>query len=465
MPENDPFEPLDNFPEGLHVDALPASEVRRRGDRMRRRNTALAAVGGVVAAAVFIGVPVALTAGNDKDTIDPAPAPPSATEDAQPDWLTEIPEDFPVTEGMTDEGEPTEGDLDAYAVCEFAYPTSPGTADTVTWFFSNDGESSQTRTFQVWPDETTAQASLNALVEAVQACPQQTTEGGEDLIESRLVDFETGGDTSVTFVQQIVQDDGLVSQLTTVEVTQVGNAVLVDSSFGSAGGDQAIDIATQNLAERSAPTRAAMCVFSADPCSTTEVTPDPETSSSPPIPSGTVAIPAGFPLAQGMDDTADSDVEGPGPDVEAGRVVDVCGTDVWAPSGLVERLAVRETGIEYLETRELTTFITADEPIEEMTMVRDAVRDCAHLDGDSYGYTTRMLEGPEGSDSFTWGYFADEGLDGAVFQLTRVGSSILVVFAAGEMSESSLQPQADSLTETTLALTPEMCVFTEDGCS
>ena len=47
MPDNDPLESLDNFSEGLHVNSLPASEVRRRGDRMRRRNTALATVGGV----------------------------------------------------------------------------------------------------------------------------------------------------------------------------------------------------------------------------------------------------------------------------------------------------------------------------------------------------------------------------------------------------------------------------------
>ena len=53
------------------MNPLPASEVRRRGDRMRRRNTALATVGGVVAAAVFIGTPVALMSGNDNGTVDP----------------------------------------------------------------------------------------------------------------------------------------------------------------------------------------------------------------------------------------------------------------------------------------------------------------------------------------------------------------------------------------------------------
>ena len=61
MPDNDDLSSFtDGFSEGMHVNPLPASEVRRRGDRMRRRNTTLATVGGVVAAAVFIGTPVAL---------------------------------------------------------------------------------------------------------------------------------------------------------------------------------------------------------------------------------------------------------------------------------------------------------------------------------------------------------------------------------------------------------------------
>jgi hypothetical protein len=466
MPDNDPLESLDHFSEGMHVSSLPASEVRRRGDRMRRRNTALATVGGVVAAAVFIGTPVALMNGsNDKTGPDPAPPAPSQSDDAKPPtWRTEIPAGFPVTQGMTDQGQPAEGGTDAFDLCDTAYPTSRGTAYTQTWSYSDDGESYVRRTFQLWPDDRAASESLDLLEAAVQACPQRTTPGGEDIVESKLVDFSTGGDASLTFVQQIVADDGLVSQLSTIEVTLVGNAVLVDSSYGSAAGDDVIEFETQRLADRSAVTREAMCVFAADPCSITEITPDPENSAAPPVEEGVVAIPADFPLAEGMDETAESDVEGPAANVEAAPLVDVCGTDVWAPSGVVQRLAARETGPEYVESRELATFITADEPADSLTQVRDAVSSCPRMQGESYGYTTKILDGPEGYDSFTWGWYADESLDGGVFQLTRVGSAVLVLYAAGESSESSLQPVADELTEVTLSLTPEMCLFTEDGC-
>jgi ferredoxin len=453
---------LSNFSEGMHVNPLPAPEVRRRGDRMRRRNTAAAAVGGVVAAAVFIGTPIALMNSGDSDGVQPAPPAPTQTDTSTPAWLTEIPEGFPVTEGMvTGDGGLAEGGTDALNLCDTAYPTSRGTEVTRTWSYSDDGESYVRRTLQLWRDNVAAYRSVAEVEEAVQACPQQPTPGGEEIIESKLVEFDTGGDASLTFVQQIVGDDGLVSQLTTVQVTQVGNAVLVASSYGAAGGDQAIDIATKVLASSTETTRAAMCVFSSDPCSG-PVT-DPETSE-PPVASGTAAIPAGFPLAESLDDGGDSDVEGPDPDVEGAPVVDVCGTAVWQPSLVVERLAARETGIEYLETRELFTFPTADEASESVTQVREAVTACPRLDGESYDYTTKVLDGPEGYDSFTWGSFADESLDGGVFQITRVGASVLVLYAAGETSEASLQPVADNLTEASLELAPEMCLFTEDGC-
>jgi hypothetical protein len=170
------------------------------------------------------------------------------------------------------------------------------------------------------------------------------------------------------------------------------------------------------------------------------------------------SIPDDFPLDRGLEGASATDVA-------TGPPLDVCGTPAWEPSGVVDRIATRSTDIEYLQQRELVTFITADEPAEELTMLRDAVRDCPRIEGESSGYTTTMLEGPEGLDSFSWGFVPEEGLGGGVFQVTRVGSAILVLYVEGEMSQSSLQPTADDLTQTTLDLAPEMCVFTEDGCS
>lgn len=472
MPDHDPLESLDNFPEGLHVNALPASEVRRRGDRMRRRNTALATVGGVVAAAVFIGTPVALMSGNDDDIVQPAPPAPTQT-DGPTDgkWLTEIPADFPLADGFPEtnglDGSPTEVvtegvNVEPLELCGTSWP-GDGLLDAYEITYTGESEDTSSRQLLLYDNDEVA-PSLTALREAVRACPNQPTEGGDSVLLSSLVDLDLGTEDSVVVAQQVQFDDGLISDLTVIEVARSGNAVWIETSYGSAAGPDVIEFETERLRDRAAVPLGAMCVFSVDPCSTTDVTPDPSTSSSTPAESGTAAIPDDFPLDVDLEDSADKDVAGPGPDVEAAPVVEVCGTPVWQPSSALERLVVRASGPEYLETRELVTFVSADEPAEALTLVREAVAACPEVENTGSVFNTMLLRGAEGYDSVTWGAFADEGLGGWVYQLTRVGSAVLVVYSSGEMSESSLQPTADSLTATTLGLARQMCVFTEDGC-
>ena len=107
-----------------------------------------------------------------------------------------------------------------------------------------------------------------------------------------------------------------------------------------------------------------------------------------------------------------------------------------------------------------------DEAIAAVAAVEAAVAACPETPGGegTGGYADKALRGDTGYESFTWGTVAQTALDGGVFQLTRVGYSVLVLYAAGEMSEPSLQPAANELTNDTLALAPEMCVFTADGC-
>ena len=165
MPDNDPLESLDNFPEGLHVDSLPASEVRRRGDRMRRRNTALATVGGVVAAAVFIGTPVALMSGTTTRTPSTRrsrPPTPTVTEDAQPGWLTEIPAEFPLADGFPEtngvDGSPTEvlddpgPQYDGIGACQTGV-VPPGQVDTAGITYTGESEDRSSRTLVLLADE------------------------------------------------------------------------------------------------------------------------------------------------------------------------------------------------------------------------------------------------------------------------------------------------------------------------
>jgi hypothetical protein len=273
MPDNDPLESLDHFSEGLHVNALPASEVRRRGDRMRRRNTALATVGGVVAAAVFIGTPVALmSSANDKNDVQPAPAP-TVTEDAPPDWLTEIPADFPLADGFPEtnglDGSSTEvvdeSVITPVQLCGMEWPTvDPVDAAGIT--YTGESEDTGDRTLLLLEDEAAAQTALDELREAVKACPNQPTGGGDSVLLSSLVDLDLDADDSVVVAQRVQFDDGLISDLTMTSVARSGNAVYVESSYGSAASDDVVDFEAERLRERSANVLVAMCVFAEGGC-------------------------------------------------------------------------------------------------------------------------------------------------------------------------------------------------------
>ena len=474
MPDNDPLESLDNFPEGLHVDSLPASEVRRRGDRMRRRNTALATVGGVVAAAVFIGTPVALLSGNDGgNDVDPAPAP-TETEDARPQWLTEIPAEFPLADGFPKtnglDGSPTEvvDDPTPFTVllCGAEWPTF-GHVDSAGISYAGESEDTSDRMLLLLSDESAARASLDELREGVRACPNAPWSDGDSILLSSLVDLDLGTEDSVVVAQRLQLDDGLITDLSVTEVARSGNALFVERSYGSAADDATVTFETERLKERSAVPLGAMCVFSADPCSTSDVTPDPENSPPSPVESEVAGIPAAFPLTAGFpEDDVETNTIGPNATVDTAPHIDLCGTPAWAPDGVVERLAVLRTGPEFRDARELVTFPSVDVAIAAVAAVEAAVAACPETPGGegTGGYANKVLRGNTGYESFTWGSVAQTALDGGVFQITRVGYSVLVLYAAGEMSEPSLQPAANELVNVTKTLAPDMCVFTADGC-
>ena len=214
---------------------------------MRRRNTALATVGGVVAAAVFIGTPVALMSSNDKDTVDPAPPvpTPSVTEDGQPGWLTEIPTEFPLADGFPEtnglDGSPTEvmdspgPQYDGIGACQTGV-IPDGQVDSAGITYTGESEDYSSRTLVLLADEASVAEYLEEVRELIRQCPTAPMDNGEDIYESALVDLDLGTEDSVVVAQQVRADDGLLSQLTVTEFAQSGNALFVEQSYGSAGG-------------------------------------------------------------------------------------------------------------------------------------------------------------------------------------------------------------------------------------
>lgn len=257
MSEHDLFESLRTMTT-TDLAPPPVSEVRRRGDRLRRRNTALAVVGASVAAAVAVGVPIALTQGGGTDDSLPIANDPSA---AAPSWRTSIPEAFPLTTRMprTNEysGTPVE-------VREDYQPQAPGPCGGEAWDVAGSsdtlqavwqaGEGGLDRTMTIYADDVAAEQRLDSLSERARFCAAEDVR--VDWFEEDL------GEQSVVFVN--TWDDGTAYLH---QAVRVGNAVLYSTSYFNGGGDPDVVTRTRELERaRSAEVIAQMCVFSADPC-------------------------------------------------------------------------------------------------------------------------------------------------------------------------------------------------------
>lgn len=104
---SDPIEErLDHFDPGRPVTPMNPAEVRRRGDRRRRRDIALATVGATVAV-VLIATPIALFSGGEDDqSLDPANPVPTPTASSGLASLSDVnllsAADLPSVKGFTD---------------------------------------------------------------------------------------------------------------------------------------------------------------------------------------------------------------------------------------------------------------------------------------------------------------------------------------------------------------------------
>src|SRR6476659_78805 len=98
---SDLFDPLRDMTREP-ASSLPATEVRRRGDRQRRRRTAVQVIGGAAAVAVvaFGALTVADRSPSTSREVPPASQGPSPTPAAGP--VTRVPDGFPLDDGMLD---------------------------------------------------------------------------------------------------------------------------------------------------------------------------------------------------------------------------------------------------------------------------------------------------------------------------------------------------------------------------
>ncbi|HEX6248939.1 MAG TPA: hypothetical protein VFZ64_13795 [Nocardioidaceae bacterium] len=299
----DPFEELKNL--NVAGPALPAHEVRRRGDRMRRRRTALQAVGAAAAVAVIASGGAMMT-GSLTSTTPPAgpatptpvetpsssPAPeqteppePSPTPAPEPEptpgptpeggWRTAVPDGFPIARGLPEAG----GDIPAWE-----WSVGPGTQLSAVACGEReklparpvDGlrvaveppDESAWRHLLLFEDAATAAEAHGRLLASAGNCP--------DVVQDRTSPDEirwflsqsARGRTPVIDVEGRVYAGGSdvrVPGRVLTRVVQVGNAVLV-ARLDSASSGIGRDAEARGLTSDVETLIGEMCVFAADGC-------------------------------------------------------------------------------------------------------------------------------------------------------------------------------------------------------
>ncbi|WP_395694077.1 hypothetical protein [Nocardioides sp.] len=441
----DPIDELEGFAMPP-LTPLPPTEVRRRGDKIRRRNNALAAVGGLAAVAAVVA-PIAVLAGHSSSSqLQPAPAPSVVTTVPETFDITAVPASSPVRFQASPRSA-----IDSFSLCGTSAFALPGSsADTVGATYAEPGtESSAARTVALFPDSATAAREVAGLREAVQGCPEDRA-GGNDVVWG-TVDASVPADESLVISQQVRFDPSTLSDLTLIEVARVGNAVFVGSTHTSAAGEQAIQQTLPALTALSQPVVDQLCVFSATPCAGAPTSPTASTGE------GAVsAIPADFPLDRGLHSQDGGPLVGPSATADGVPPVELCGSTTWPVPG-VERLAVTATGPEYLEARELVTFARSAEVTAALDAVRQAAAGCADA-------TTYDVAVPGADDAVTFAVLPEQGLGGGIYQLAAVGRAVYATYQGGEWSADTAATGAETLTKDTAGMLPELCVWTETGC-
>lgn len=255
---------------------LPASEVRRRGDRLRRRRTALQVTGAALAVALLVGGAVGLADRIGTRGEAPPIEPPKQSQTRAPEspgTAPRIDDTFPLVQGWP---EPVEGErtppsrtglpLESTQCGRLSALANGG--DRIT-SRQSDGSASWGRELRTYATEAAALRAWEQLRDELASCTDWTDEG---VYRFRAKLLEPGAGT----FQYVEWMEAAHNEA--ISVVHRGKAVLLGQAANEASGeDNADELAATELAQLADPL-AVMCAFTAAGCE--EATPprgDPAT--------------------------------------------------------------------------------------------------------------------------------------------------------------------------------------------
>lgn len=433
----DPIKDLEEFPT-MPTTPLPAGEVRRRGDQMRRRRTFLASVASAAAVAVIAtGGYAATQFGRDGDTGSQIAHQPTANgelygpltlDNLMTDADTVLPNGDSWPAGSRSEGE-------GHSAANVCQPEDSGFAGLSG---ATDVVSSQ------WYAEALFLSQV-----AVQFSDTATAKEAATTVEGWLTECTPGelsADYRARAPQRLQVADGVVGELVTSTWTYTGETggegyadrLMVTAVLRTGN---RISVLTHELpASQKDPEAPIRAMLAAAAARLTSEAPE----HSPPAPGGIEVLPdsiditAGFPRTTGSGSpvkvTGNTDVDGLVP-------FDLCRQPAWDPGTAIDRRAVTYTG-EGEDSRVRTLTLYADEADAEaaVTRIREAVAACAEESADDGGITT-LVHAPtdvalgDSSFGFTTRYrVRNQGFSQAlsVYEFVRVDSMVLAAMDGGD---------------------------------
>ncbi len=213
----------------------PAAEVRRRGDRIRRRRRAAQVGGAATVVAVALAVPLLLSGVGTGDSAPPVLTTPMPLRPAP----TALPDDLPLTVGWPDPGgdgtvrtgprTPPVGDI---AYCgKAAYPVlDPAARRTARLSMPAETRSREVTSYG---KETSAHDAVQAFVGAATGCPSSQEGPSATTYQVRKL---TTGDESFA-VLAAPETEGAIG-IESIVLVRVGNVVVLSTRYGEGTGDR-----------------------------------------------------------------------------------------------------------------------------------------------------------------------------------------------------------------------------------
>lgn len=490
MPEqHDPIEELSRFGAGFSTGPgggempLSAADVRRRGDRIRRRRTALV-TGAAALAVAAVTVPVLALSQGDAKRDDHLVANDRAL--SERDLLADAETELQVGRtGAFRTSSTTEGDGQATVqVCQrqtlaslgaagsltrryhfvpevVAGETPPtvtgdGLVETIAQFDSADAARSAYDTFGQWLQDCTKpvpDATGTRVIPARAAVVPDGTRGHIYDIQWK----DGSGEPTIGEIGLLLQDE----RIAVVAVTVYGAG---DYNYLPEDGGSPLDRMLPKAAERLRPG----ATGAPAPAPSATVT-DPADA-----PAGTV-LPDDLPLADGWPEVdGDGSLEGPARDQEPFSFAP-CGTDVPDAPEPADRITARWQEPEDFRGRQLSSYTSVAQARSAADAIVNAYRACPDGSRDDAGYVSHhtVADGDLGDESWILGRATTfdgspaPGLD--VTYVVRVGNTLLLITGAGEGGGSDpagdILTTASAMADESTALLTSLCRFAGSTCA